>query len=119
MRKLIPLLGLVLVGCRVDPGKNPDPVEVTGQVTSATGKPVTDVVLTFQPVDRGATATAVVKNGQYKASVIPGTYTFFFAEGPKGVSPAGYNAIPEKYRAGSLDRKVEVKGAGEVNLSID
>ena len=119
MRKLMPLLGLVLVGCSVNVGKNDDPVEVTGKVAFATGKPVSDVTLNLQPVKGGGHAFATVKNGQFKAAVMPGTYTYFIAEGPKGSPPAAFDAIPDKYRAGAMDRQVEIKSGAVLDLKLE
>jgi hypothetical protein len=112
------LIGLVLVGCSTNPGKNPDPVEVSGKVTSSGGKPVTDVVLNLQPVGIGGHATATVKNGEFKAAVIPGKYTYFFAEGSKA-PPAAFRAIPEKYRAGAMDRQIEIKAGTVLDLKLE
>lgn len=118
-RKLIPLLGLALLGCGVNPSKNPDPVEVTGKVAFATGRPVTDVTLNFQPVGDGGQAFAPVKNGEFKGTVMPGKYTYYFTEGPRGSSPAAFTAIPDKYRAGALDRKIEIKPGSAVNITLE
>lgn len=118
MRKFIPFLGLVLVGCSMSPGKNEDPVEVTGKVTSAAGRPVTDVVLNLQPVGAGGHATATVKNGEFKAAVMPGKYTYFFAEASKA-PPAAFQAIPEKYRAGAMDRQIEIRAGNVLDLKLE
>ena len=115
MRKISPLLGLVLVGCAGDPGRNPDPVEVTGSVRVA-GKPVTDVVLNLQPTGAGGQAAVPVRNGEFKGTVVPGRYTYYFTEGR---APAAYRAIPEKYRAGSLDRQIDVGPGDRLTLNLD
>ena len=119
-RKLIPLVALALFGCGgANPGKNPDPVAVSGQVAFAGGKPVTDVTLNLQPTGAGGQAAIPVKQGAFKGDVIPGKYTYFFTEGPRGSSPAAYQAIPEKYRAGALDRQVEVKAGTTLTLTLE
>jgi hypothetical protein len=115
MRKLIPLFGLVLIGCMRDPGHNPDPVEVSGTV-QAGGKSVTDVVLNLQPTGQGGQATIPVKNGEFRGSVIPGRYTWYFTETR---NTAAFRTIPEKYRAGSLDRQIDVKPGAALNLSME
>ena len=120
MRKLMALVGLSLVGCGgVNPSKNPDPVEVTGKVAFASGKPVTGVTLNFQPIADGGQAFAPVKDGAFKGAVMPGKYTYFFTEGPRGSSPAAFAAIPEKYRAGAMDRQVEIKPGATVNITLE
>jgi hypothetical protein len=115
MRKLIPLLGLVLIGCSRGSGPNPDPIEVSGTVQLA-GKPVTDVVLNLQPTGTGGQAAIPVKNGEFHGSVIPGRYTWYFTE-TKNLT--AYRAIPEKYRAGSMDRQIDISSGAKLTLSMD
>lgn len=120
MRKLMPLIGLALVGCGgIDPGKNSDPVEISGRITLAGGQPVSDVTLNLQPTGTGTQATLPVKNGEFKGTVTPGKYTYYFSEGPKGVKPAGFQVIPEKYRAGAMDRQIEIKAGSPLVLNLE
>jgi hypothetical protein len=102
------LLGLVFTGCSgyINPGKNPDPVQISGTVT-ANGKNVSDVVLNFQPTESGVQAVFPVKNGKYSGSVTPGTYTYYLSEGR---SPAAFKSIPESWRAGSMSRQQAISG---------
>ena len=116
--KYCTLLGLVfLVGCggvKVVP--KPDFVDVTFSVTAG-GKPVNDVSLTLLSVGEvGGQVQGPVAQGKLKLSVIPGTYTYFVAEGK---NPAAFNAIPAKYHAGAMDRTFEVKEAGSIELKLD
>jgi len=97
-----------VIGCGgIDPGKNPDRIDVTGTVTLK-GKQVNDVVLNLQPTKGGVQATMPVKNGQVKGSVVPGTYTYYLSEGPK---LSAFKEVPEKYRSGSMDRQMEINNA--------
>ena len=113
------LVGLAfIVGCGgVTVVPNPDPVEVTFSVTAG-GKPVNDVSLTLLAVgDKGgAQAQGSVAQGKAKLSVFPGNYTYFVSEGK---NPAAFSAIPAKYYTGAMDRTVEVKEAGTIDLKLD
>jgi hypothetical protein len=116
--KYCTLLGLVfLVGCggvKVVP--KPDFVDVTFSVTAG-GKPVNDVTMTLLSVGEvGGQVQGPVAQGKLKLSVIPGTYTYFVAEGK---NPAAFNAIPAKDHAGSMDRTFDVKEAGSIELNLD
>jgi hypothetical protein len=119
MRKLIPLLGLaglvLLVGCGVNPGKNPDQVDITGKVTLP-GKTVTDVTFNLQPTGTGTQAFYPVKNGEFKGKATPGKYTYFISEGP---SASAFKAIPEKYRSGSMDRQIDVDAGTPLNITLN
>jgi hypothetical protein len=115
MRHAILFAALVLAGCGVDPGRNPDPVEVSGRV-SLRGKPVGDVVLNLQATGEGVQAALPVTGGTFKGTVVPGTYTYYFTETK---SPAGLKAIPEKYHRGSLDRQIKITGGEPLTLALE
>jgi len=115
MRKFIPLLAFVVVGCSTNPGSNPDPVEVRGTV-NVSGKKITDVNLNLQPTGTGGQAIIAVKDGEFKGSAIPGKYTYYFTEGKNATA---FATVPEKYRAGSLDRQIEVKAGASLALTLD
>ena len=115
--KKVALLALVLVvGCKMTPGKNSDPVEISGKVTLPGGRVVNDVTLNLQPTGDGAQATLPVKDGNFKGTVTPGKYTYFLSEGK---NPAAFEAIPGKYKAGSMDRQVEIASGTTLNLTLE
>jgi hypothetical protein len=117
MRCAALMLVLLLGGCGYrDPGKNPDPVEVSGQVTKG-GRPVSDVVLNFQPTGDGTQAAVPLKGGAFHGNITPGKYTYFISE-VNGKSKA-FASIPEKYRAGSLDRQIEIEKGQSLDLTLD
>jgi len=120
MRKLTVLIVSALalvVGCNsVDPGKSADMVDVSGTVSRG-GKPVTDVTLNLQPTAKGSTQAALpVKNGQFKGKVTPGKYTYFLSQASNA---SAFKAVPEKYREGSLERQIVIKGAGPVEFTFE
>lgn len=116
MRKLTPLLAtLLLFGCGINPGKNPDQVDITGRVTLPGGKAVTGVTFNLQPTSTGTQAFYPVVKGEFKGKATPGRYTYFISEGP---SAAAFNAIPAKYRAGAMDRQIDV-GPGALNVTLE
>jgi hypothetical protein len=104
-----------LVGCSVDPGKNPDMVEVQGKVT-VNSKPLTGVTVNFQPTGVGTQATMPVKDGSFKGSITPGKYTYYVTEGS---NTASYKSVPSKYREGSLDRQIDIGAGQTLDLKLD
>jgi hypothetical protein len=116
MRRLIPLFGLIVAGCTsINPGKNPEQVEISGKVTM-NGRPVSDVVFNLQPTGQGTQAVYPVVNGTFKGSATPGKYTYYITEGK---NPAVYNAIPQRYRGGSMDRVIEIKSGTELTIDLN
>jgi len=115
VKRLLLLLCLAVFGCGTHVSRNPDPVEVEGRVTLKS-KPLTGVTVNLQPTGSGAQASLPVKNGKFKGSVTPGTYTYYLSE---GTSAADFKAIPEKYREGSMDRQVEITAAQSLTLTLD
>ena len=106
------LFMLLPLGCSVNPGKNPDPVDVEGNVSIA-GKALSTGTLSLQPTAKGSQAALVVTNGKVRGTITPGKYTYYITA---AATEAELEAIPEKYRAGSMDRQIEIKAAGNVDF---
>ena len=109
------ILGLLvpLLGCG-GYASSPAPVEVSGTVTLG-GRKVEGVTLNFITTGVGAQATVPVKDGEFRATMIPGQYTYFVSE---GANPAVFKRIPEKVRTGSLDRQVTITGE-RLQIALD
>ena len=109
-------LPLAILGCGgIDPGKNEDPVEVTGSVT-LNGKPVDGAVMNFQATGAGAQAIVPIKAGKYKAVVIPGKYTYYVTEGKKAAALKG---VSKDWQEGSMDRQVEISGPQTLDVKLN
>ncbi len=93
----------------------PEAVTISGEVTQDS-KPVNDVKLNLQVTGDGLPAVIDVVDGKFTAEVVPGKYTFFITPGKSANS---FKAIPEEYRAGSLDREYEVSEGTELILALD
>jgi hypothetical protein len=104
---------LALTGCGAAAPTEPD-VEVMATVTQG-GKPVSDVVINFQPTGLGLPKIVPVKDGTFLTTMTPGTYAYYFTPGK---AKAAFDAIPEKYRAASLERQIDVNGEALV-LALD
>lgn len=116
MRKLAFMaIALVAPGCGPRITTTPAPTEVSGRVTLA-GTPVTDVKVNFQPIGPGLPATIPVTDGEFRGHVTPGQYTYYLSEGS---SEATLESIPEKYRAGAMDRKLDVAPGATLTLSLE
>ncbi|MCI0376870.1 MAG: hypothetical protein L0215_04640 [Gemmataceae bacterium] len=114
-RFLFLLASLSLLGCGAHSGKNPDPVEVEGRVTLKS-KPVSGVTLQLQPTGTGTQASLPLKDGTFRGSVTPGKYTYYVSEGS---NTAAFQVIPEKYRAGALDRQIHIGAGSKLDLTLD
>lgn len=122
MRRLLPLLALVListVGCSSEPGKNPDPFEVTGTV-KLKGVPLSDVVLNLLPTTPGAHPVAPpLTDGKFKVLIAPGSYSYYISEGK---SPSAFKAIPNEYRLPSTETRDEIvieAGTPTIEINIE
>jgi hypothetical protein len=122
MRQSIVILLFVLAGCGTRVVKNPDPIEISGKVQLAGGRPVTAVVFNLQPTAGGSQAVIPLKNGEFKATVTPGRYTYYITEGSAKDPQAkeSYSAIPAKFREGAMDRQIEIAaGATTVDIKLE
>jgi|GEM_PF-962562 len=119
-------LGMVslLQGCGGDPGKYPDPVDVSGKVVGANGAPVTGVKILFQPTSTIPTAFGQVgKAGEFKTKAVPAEYIFYFE--PRSVSTeeereeaaAAFASIAAKYREPQKENTVKL-GSTPVEIKL-
>ena len=107
-----------LTGCGgITPDKSTE-TEVSGTVTNASGAPVKDVELMFQPVAGTARqANFVLKaDGKFAGTMTTGKYTYSFQELPGKAS--AFNAIPNDYKRGTQDRVVEVAAGQPLDIKV-
>ena len=111
---------IILSGCgNITPSMNPSPISVSGSVMQG-NQPVGDVVLNLQPTGPGALPVVIVlKNGQFEADVNPGSYTWFLSEGSEKSSKKAFESVAESFRAGSLERQIEVSPGSKIELKLN
>ncbi len=115
MRSLV-MLGLVgLVGCGTPVAQVDQPVDITVKVTMG-GKPLDGVTMTLQPMVDGAQAALPVEKGELKGTVVPGVYTYYI---DSGKSEAALAKIPDSFRMGSKERKLEILAPGSYEVQIN
>ncbi len=126
IRSFLPLLVVCsLAGCsgpKPEPG--PTPVDITGKVQTAVGRPVGNVMLTLHPQSadaQGQRPTVPVKaDGSFAASCLPGTYKVTLTPLPNApgdgapggvVGPAGLapNALSGYTSEGGTPLSITVK----------
>lgn len=109
------LAAITCLGCGPRIIAKAEPVDVTLRVSMA-GQPVDNVSLTLQPLDNGGQAESKVMRGEWKGSVIPGSYTFYI---DKGKTEADLNKVPESFRIGSRDRKLDIRESGTYEVQLN
>jgi hypothetical protein len=115
---------LGLTGCgKMTPAPVADRVPVKGKVTLADGRPVRDVMLTLQPLDSGQLAGLKVRaDGSFHGEAVPGKYTYFLTpqEGAeRRKSLAALKAVPERFKSAHLERTVEVRPGGDLQIKLN
>ncbi|HAP08938.1 MAG TPA: hypothetical protein DCR20_14030 [Planctomycetaceae bacterium] len=117
MKRLIALITLALAGCsgNLPVGTNPDPVNITANVSMA-GAPVDGLKLNFQAIGDGPPAVLDIKAGTAAGPVTPGSYTWFISGSEKDLAD---KKIPDQYREGSMDRKVDVSSPANIDVKLD
>ena len=111
----IAILSLAVAGCGTPVNQAGLPIPITIRVL-VKGKPINDVQLTLQPMVDGAQSQGMISKGEFKAEVVPGIYTYYI---DSGKSEAELKKVPDSYRLGAKDRKLELTQAGTFEISID
>lgn len=92
-------------------------IDVSGIVNGPDSKPLNNVMIHFQAT--GGAAQGVnfpVKDGKFSGKMNAGKYTYYLGgEGPK--MEAALKSIPQTWKAGSLDRQIDVK-AGDIPIKF-
>lgn len=116
-RRIIGLAALVglVVGCENQ--TMPDPVEISGTVTYADGKPVKDVQLVLRPKGEGHMAGGPLgPDGKFTVKAVPGEFMFYFQplEGSKdkGKVKSAFAAVPPAYQDVSADHTASLSSGG-------
>lgn len=135
MRRLVAALALLapafVAGCGEKTVSMPSPVSASGKVTLASGEPVSDVRIVFEPVDARAAASAEVKGGSFSLSTYdkregacPGKYRVVFRVVQREThadykrSEAALKAIPAKYKDENSPLQVEVPSGGKTDFVL-
>lgn len=112
---LLMFLLVLAAGC-YKPGRNAEPVEISGQV-SLGAKPLHGVMINFQPVVKGgAEAAFPVDRGSFRGPVIPGKYTYFVSAGS---AKEALDGVPEKFLRGALDRTVDIEPGKQLDIRLN
>src|SRR5262245_15903754 len=125
MRPVFFLMAIGLAGCgRAE--RIPDAVPIKCQVTRSSGQPVTNVLLTLQPLEAGHMAGLKVEaDGQFAGEVVPGKYAYFFtAQESKNPAErqkldAALLVVPEKYRSASMERTIAIGAGEELHIQLE
>jgi hypothetical protein len=107
-------------GCGYEGQKMPDPVEISGTVAFADGKPVKDVQLVLRPKGEGhPTECPLGQNGTFTVKAVPGEFMFLFQPTQEGKvdrakAKSAFAAVPPAYQDVSVDHTVTL-AAGSGN----
>jgi hypothetical protein len=112
-------LAVVAIGCSGAPPLKEGPVSVSGKVVQG-GKPVSNVVLWFHPLDKGHLQNVPVSaDGGFTGELIGGNYSYYVAASSAPNSAAALKAIDPKYYEPNMERKISVEFGKELILALD
>lgn len=101
----------------------PDPVEISGTVTHADGRPVKDVQLVLRPMGEGHTAGGPLgPDGKFTVKAVPGEFMFYFQplEGSKDRArvKSAFAAVPRTYQDVSVDNTASLSSGGGNEIKL-
>jgi hypothetical protein len=116
---LLAAISLVVVGCSQPTRLNEAPISVSGKVSQG-GQPVGDVLVSFQPLERGHPGNFPVNpDGTFQGELIPGNYAYFVGKSTAPKSEAALKKIDPKFYEPNLERKVAIEDGQELLIALD
>jgi hypothetical protein len=113
------VLLLAAIGCTQPTRLNDAPISVNGKVSQG-GQPVGDVLVSFQPLERGHPGNFPVNpDGTFQGELIPGNYAYFVGKATTPKSDATLKKIDPKFYEPNLERKVAVEDGQELIIALD
>ena len=113
------LAALAFTGCSRPTQLNEAPIAVAGRISQG-GQPVGDVLVTFQPLEKGHPASfPVAATGAFQGELIPGNYAYYVGQSPAPKSDAALNRIDPKFLEANLTRAVMVVPDQELVIALD
>lgn len=110
---------LAVSGCSQPTRLNEAPMSVNGKVSQG-GQPVSDVQVSFQPLEQGHPVSLPVNaDGTFQGELIPGNYAYFVAKSATPKSEAAIKKIDPKYLEANLTRSIDVQPGQELAIALD
>ncbi len=107
------------IGCSHATTMKDSPVSVSGKASQG-GKPVSNVVVWFHPLDKGHLKSFPVNSdGTFAGELIGGNYSYYVDKSPAPNAAAALAKIDPKYYAPDLARTVNVEFGKEIVLALD
>ena len=95
------------------------PISISGKLSRA-GKPVSNVLVWFQPLDHGhLRSLPVTTDGKFQGELIGGNYTYYVGPTATPTSAAALKTIATKYQEPDLRRSVSVEFGKDLILALD
>jgi hypothetical protein len=113
------IAAIALTGCSRPTQLNEAPIGVTGKISQG-GQPVGDVLVTFQPLEKGHPASfPVAAAGTFQGELIPGNYAYYVGKSPASKSDAAIKRIDPKFLEANLTRAVMIAPDQELVIALD
>jgi hypothetical protein len=110
---------LLLSGCSTNPGLISEAGQLSGKLTTADGKQVSNVGLTLQPLESGHPVTFDVKDdGSFSGDVVPGKYAYFVGKSSLKNSDQAIKKVDKKFLEPDMSRTVTVAPGREVSIVL-
>lgn len=110
---------IVLVGCSGRVAEKQPPGRISGKIVQQ-GKAVSDVVITFQPLEDGhLVGFPVADDGSFEGEVVPGKYAYFVGKSASKTSEQSLKKIHSKFLEANMDRTIVLARGQNVLISLE
>jgi hypothetical protein len=119
MKKGLILVLATTLGCGTSAVPMAASKSVSGKLI-AEGKPVGNVLLTFQPLEDGHMTPVEVKaDGTFESELVPGKYAYFIGKSARKGFESAVKQVSSKFYEADLSRTVVLPSADELIISLE
>ena len=110
-----------VLGCSGQAKLLDEPVAFSGMLTDASGAPVSDVLLTLQPLENGHPVLLEVdSSGKFQGAGVPGEYAYFVGASAKSSSKGNISVKRPllDFLEARMDRTIRIENSSELNVEL-
>jgi hypothetical protein len=113
------IVAAAAAGCSDAPGLHDAPISVSGRLSHG-GRPVGNVAVWFQPLDRGHLRSFPVgADGTFAGKLVGGAYSYYVGPSSARNAAATLKTVPTQFYEPDMGRSIQVEPGKQMVLALD